>query len=118
MVSDKRSFGNLGEEYAMKLLKSKGYDIIERNFTSKMGEIDIVAKLGESIVFVEVKTRWSKKFGLPEEAVTPWKLVKIRRVAQYFMLTHPHLPQRGRIEVVAIEAVQGKVASARIIKVD
>ena len=118
MVSGKRSYGDLGEDYAVKLLKKKGYTIIERNFTTKLGEIDIIAREGECLVFIEVKTRWSKKFGLPEEAVTPWKLAKIRRVAQYFMLSHSHLPQKARIEVVAIEVEKGIVTSARIIKVD
>lgn len=118
MKRNKRSFGDLGEDYAVKLLKREGYQIIERNFTSKLGEIDIVARVGDSLIFVEVKTRWSKKFGLPEEAVTPWKLAKIRRVAQYFFISHPHLPQKGHIEVVAIEVEEGKVTSAKIIKVD
>ena len=77
MMRDKRSFGDLGEDYAVKLLKKVGYQIIERNFSTKLGEIDIVTRVGDSLIFVEVKTRWSKKYGLPEEAVTPWKLVKI-----------------------------------------
>lgn len=118
MVSGKRSYGDLGEDYAVKLLKKKGYTIIERNFRTKFGEIDIITREGEYLVFIEVKTRWSKKFGLPEEAVTFWKLAKIRRVAQYYLITHPNLPQKARIEVVAIEAARGKVASSRIIKVD
>ena len=113
-----RSFGEQGEEYAVELLKKKGYKIIERNFRTKFGEVDIVARLGDRLVFVEVKTRWSKKFGLPEEAVTPRKLAKIRRVAQYFLLSHPRLPQKAQIEVVAIEVNKGKVTSAKIIKVD
>lgn len=117
-MSSKRGFGDLGENYAVRLLEKKGYKIIERNFKTKLGEIDIVAMLGDSLIFVEVKTRWSKKFGLPEEAVTPWKLAKIRRVAQYYFITHSRLPQKGQIEVVAIEVEEGKVISAKIIKVD
>ena len=118
MIKSKRSFGDLGEDYAVRLLEKKGYKIIERNFKTKLGEIDIVARVDDSLIFVEVKTRWSKKFGLPEEAVTPWKLAKIRRVAQYFFISHPRLPQKGQIEVVAIEVEDGKVNSAKIIKVD
>ena len=108
----------MGEDYAVKLLKKEGYQIIKRNFTTKLGEIDIVTRVGNSLIFVEVKTRWSKKYGAPEEAVTPWKLAKIRRVAQYFLISHPHLPQKATIEVVAIEVEGGKVTSAKIIKVD
>lgn len=118
VIRSKRSFGDLGEDYAARLLKKKGYKIIERNFRTKLGEIDIVTRVGDSLIFVEVKTRWSKKYGLPEEAVTPWKLAKIRRVAQYFFISHPRLPQKGQIEVVAIEVEKGKVISAKIIKVD
>lgn len=117
-MKSKRSFGDLGEDYAVKLLKKKGYTILNRNFTTKLGEIDIVARVGDSLKFIEVKTRWSKKFGLPEEAVTPWKMAKIRRVAQYYFISHSRLPQKGQIEVVAIEVEEGKVTSAKIIKVD
>lgn len=113
-----RYYGNLGENYAYNLLRSHGYKILQRNFRSKTGEIDIVAIEGDTLVFVEVKTRWSKKFGLPEEAVTKRKLYRIRKTGEYFSLTHPTLPKKLRIEVVAIEVVNGKVSSARIIKAD
>jgi len=118
VVSDKRSYGDLGEDYAVKLLKKKGYTVIERNFRTKFGEIDIIAKEGESLVFVEVKTRWSKKFGLPEEAVTDKKLYRIKRVGEYYLLTHPASPKKLRIEVVAIQSENGKVTSCRLIHVD
>ncbi|MBU1850225.1 MAG: YraN family protein, partial [Nanoarchaeota archaeon] len=48
-----------------------------RNFKKRYGEIDIIAQSGSTLVFIEVKTRWSRKFGLPEEAVTPWKLKSV-----------------------------------------
>lgn len=117
-MSNRRRFGQLGEDYAVKLLKRKGYKILERNFRAKFGEIDIVAKDGDTLVFVEVKTRWSKKFGLPEEAVTPKKLSKIKRTGEYYSLTHPTLPKKLRIDVVALEVEGGRVTSAKIIKVD
>ena len=119
----KRGYGESGEEYALTLLKNNGYQIIERNFRSKIGEIDIIAidpSTGSgpdgTLVFVEVKTRWSAKFGKPEEAVTPRKLSKIKRIGEYYLLTHPNLPKKLRIDVVAIEVEGGNVKSARIIK--
>lgn len=113
----KRGYGELGEEYAHNLLKKSGYQVIQRNFRCKIGEIDIIAKDKGTLVFVEVKTRWSRKFGKPEEAVTPRKLNKIKRIGEYYLLTHPNLPKKLRIDVVAIEVEGGNVKSARIIKV-
>ncbi len=113
-----RKFGLVGEEIARKLLVKKGYRIINKNFRSKFGEIDMIALDGETLVFVEVKTRWSKKFGNPEEAVTPWKLAKIKKTAEYFCLLNPKSPKKMRIEVVAIEIENGRIISTKIIKVD
>lgn len=115
-MKGKRGYGEIGEEYAYRLLKNNGYQVIQRNFRSKIGEIDIIALQSGTLVFVEVKTRWSRKFGKPEEAVTPRKLNKIKRIGEYYLLTHPNLPKKLRIDVVAIEVNGGKVMSARIIK--
>ena len=122
---DTRHFGEMGEEFAVKLLKKKGYKILERNFQTRLGEIDIVAidpSTGSgpdgTLVFVEVKTRWSEKFGKPEEAVTPKKLSKIKRTGEYYSLTHSTAPKKLRIDVVALEVEGGRVTSAKIIRVD
>lgn len=108
--------GRLGEDAAVKLLQKEGYKILDRNFRSRMGEIDIVARDGSTLVFVEVKTRWSKRFGYPEEAVTPRKLWAIGRTGEYYKLTRPNTPDLLRIDVVAVEVEGNKVVSARIIK--
>lgn len=118
MGKDKRKFGQLGEDYAVKLLRKNGYKILERNYHTKVGEIDIVAAENDTLIFVEVKTRWSRKFGKPEEAVTPTKLSRIKKAGQYYSLTHPTLPKALRIDVVAIEVEKGTVTSAKIIQVD
>ncbi|MFH0863710.1 MAG: YraN family protein [Candidatus Gottesmanbacteria bacterium] len=102
--------GKKGEEIAAKYLQKTGYQILQRNFKCKLGEIDIIAldpstSSGQSLqtlVFIEVKTRWSKKFGLPEEAVTPWKIRSIVKTGEYFKMLHPQLPDSLRIDVVAI----------------
>ena len=112
-----RYFGELGENYALKLITEYGYKLLQKNFHSRFGEIDIIAIDRDTLVFVEVKTRWSKKFGAPEEAVTPQKLRKIKKVGEYYSLTHPLLPKKLGIDVVAIEVEKGSVTSAKIIKV-
>ena len=77
----------------------------------------MVAQDGDTLIFVEVKTRWSRRYGKPEEAVTEKKLGKIRKTAEYYCLTHPNVPKKLRIDVVAIEVEKGRVKSAKIIKV-
>ena len=116
--SRKNNLGKFAEDFAVNFLQQKGYKIIERNFRSRFGEIDIVACEGSTLVFVEVKARWSKRFGSPEEAVTPNKLWKIKKTGEYFTSLHPELPERQRIDVVAVEIEGSRVLAARIIKVD
>lgn len=110
--------GKLAEDFASKFLTQNGYKIVDRNFRSKFGEIDIIALKDDYLAFFEVKARWSNKFGLPEEAVTPSKLWKIGRTGEYYSQLHPDLSKKLRIEVVALEIEDRKVSSARIIKVD
>ena len=112
-----KRFGNLGEKFAQRLIKAKGYKILTTNFRSKFGEIDIIAQKNDFLVFIEVKTRWSNKYGKPEEAVTSKKLWKIKKTAEYFLLRNPSLPKKLLIEVVAIELTNGKVTSAKVISV-
>ena len=69
MLSPRQQFGDYGEQVAEKVLVKKGYKILERKFRSRMGEIDLIAKDRETLVFVEVKSRLNNKFGRPEEAV-------------------------------------------------
>ena len=81
-----QTLGKIGEQKACKYLKIKGYYILERNFRCKMGEIDIIAKDKNEIVFVEVKTRTSFKYGIPCEAINYCKRKHISRVARYYIL--------------------------------
>ena len=99
----KRFFGDLGENIAKRYLTKKGYKILTSNFLSKHGEIDIIALKADVLCFIEVKARWSNKFGTPEEAVTPLKLSRIKKAVAYFCITHKGLPQKKLIQVVAIE---------------
>lgn len=113
MSGGNRSFGQTGEFLAEGYLVGLGFQIVERNFKCQIGEIDIVAKDGNTLVFIEVKTRTSYSFGLPEEAVTTRKIRKIARVGDYYRSCHLGLPEASRIDVVAVEPTSGKI---RVIK--
>ncbi len=92
-----------GEDIACKYLLNKSYQIVDRNFHSRNGEIDIIAKDKNTLVFVEVKTRISKFYGKPEEAVTKWKLQAIVRCARYYKLLNPNTPELLRVDLIAID---------------
>ncbi len=83
---NKRTIGTKYEETAIKHLKSNGYEIITKNFRCKIGEIDIIAKEGKYLVFIEVKYRTSTKNGYPQEAINTYKMGKIINTAKYYML--------------------------------
>ncbi len=94
--------GYEGEEIAAQYLRSKGYTILERNYHSRYGEIDLIAKTDCCIAFVEVKARTSDKFGMPEASVTPEKLEKIGNTGLLWLQEHPEAPDDWRIDVIAI----------------
>lgn len=81
---NKIALGVSGEKRAAKFLKKHKYKIIEKNFRCALGEVDIIAKQGETLVFIEVKTRSSCAFGRPAEAVDEVKQQKLRRLALYY----------------------------------
>lgn len=91
--------GRLGEDLATAELVRKGYEILERNFGNKFGEIDIIAKDGGTYVFTEVKTKTGSELGEPEEMVGRSKLAKIRHMATIYL---DGVSQPCRIDVVAI----------------
>ena len=101
MTYQKR-IGNKGEQIASEYLSDKGYRIIDRNYHTRYGEIDLVAREGEALVFIEVKTRTNTTFGLPEVSVTPEKLEKIENAILLWLQEHPDYPDDWRIDVIAI----------------
>jgi putative endonuclease len=108
MVNSFQIFGKNNESLAAIYLKRQGYLIIEQNYRTRMGEIDIIAKDNETIAFVEVKSRSSAAFGSPKHAITLQKKRKISKVAlQYLKSTHQsHV--RARFDVVAIFSNSGR----------
>ena len=95
--------GQVGEELAARFLGEQGYEIVERNFRCPAGEIDIVAKEGECLIFVEVRTRRGRALGTPEESVNPRKQRKLIELGQTYLNTRELGEIDWRIDVVAVE---------------
>lgn len=93
----------LGEDLACEFLIKKGYKILERNFRKGYGEIDIIALDKNVLVFIEVKTRSSRKFGTPFEQIAPYKVRALERTALFYKKLHPQLPDSLRIDAIAVE---------------
>jgi putative endonuclease len=94
--------GRWGEDVACNFLESQGYVILERNFRTPFGELDLIACKDDQTVIVEVKTRSSTQMGYPEEALTPLKASHLLQAADEFMADHPDLPQAWRVDLIAI----------------
>src|SRR5436190_4361834 len=97
--------GKWGEETATEYLTQRGYEIIARNMRTPYGEIDIVAKQGDTFIFIEVKTRTSNSMGLPEESITPRKRQHMISAAEYYAAEHEI--DHWQIDVVSIEGKLG-----------
>jgi len=96
------NLGSQGEDIAAKYLQGQGYKILQRNFRSRYGEIDIICSLEHSIIFVEVKTRTNTSFGSPEESVTRTKKHHIHRVALIYLEKYPYPFKEIRFDVIGI----------------
>ena len=94
--------GKYGEDVAIRFLEQKGYKIIERNFSCRQGELDIIARNNEYIVFIEVKTRSNFLYGTPIEAVGKNKQKHIFRVAKYYLHIHRLENHFVRFDVIEV----------------
>ena len=110
-----RLLGIKGEDLATKFLKRKGYRILSRNYKTPLGEIDIIAEDGETLVFVEVKTRTDNSYGLPFEAVNHKKQEKLRKIALYYLKNRLRKDVPSRFDVLSIQAGGGKSEIEHII---
>ena len=102
MPSERSRLGARGEDMAAAHLQGLGYRIVERNVRTRYGEMDIVARDGETIVFVEVRTRRSTSFGTPEESVTPRKRRRLARLALSYIQERELGENAWRVDVIAI----------------
>ena len=98
----RRDTGLLGEKLARDFLKKGGYEILDTNYRTPDGEVDIIARHKDTLVFIEVRTKKSLTFGIPEESITDTKMEKLRLVAEHYRQTHQDLPAAWRIDVVAV----------------
>ncbi len=98
----KKETGNLGENIAEHYLKQKGYIILDKNFGCRQGEIDIIAKDRKEIVFIEVKTRTSSKYGAPSEAVNKIKQKHMLKSIKYYLYIKNLAEEFIRIDVIEI----------------
>ena len=103
----RRHTGESGESIAVKFLKKNGYKIIERNYRCNLGEIDIIARDGRVLAFIEVKARRTDEFGGPKWAVTSRKQRKISMVALKYLKETEQMEKKARFDVVAIRVLPG-----------
>jgi putative endonuclease len=110
MSDDARQrLGESGEDLACRELRRRGYAIVDRRYRTRRGEIDIVARDGEVIVFVEVKTRIGDRFGAAAFAVTAWKQRRIAQIAADYLARHGLYDHPCRFDVVAIDMASGRL---------
>jgi putative endonuclease len=98
----RRALGTYGERLAARHLAQRGLVVLDRNWRCDAGEIDLVLRDGDVLVVCEVKTRSSVSCGTPQEAVTPAKLARLRRLAACWMTAHDVHPSDVRIDLVAV----------------
>jgi putative endonuclease len=108
MVNSFQIFGKNSESLAVVYLKRQGYRILEQNYRTRIGEIDIIARDNETIAFVEVKSRSSAAFGNPKYAVTFQKQRKISKVALQYLKSTRQSHVRARFDVVSIFSNSGQ----------
>ncbi|HTX80156.1 MAG TPA: YraN family protein [Longilinea sp.] len=101
-MTNRQQIGRWGEQCAAEFLVGKGYQLVARNARTPFGEIDLIFRSDGQIVFVEVKTRTSLAYGLPEEAVDRRKGEHILKAADAYLQEHPELDDDWRVDVIAI----------------
>lgn len=100
-----RKTGNVGEDYATDYLQKKGYTMLQRNYSSRFGEIDIIASKDKTLCFIEVKAKTGDEYGTPEEMITKRKIKQIHKMAHMFLLKNKTFADKFnnyRIDVIAI----------------
>lgn len=103
MLNEQQRFGQKGESLAVRHLKDQGYEILAQNYRTKVGEIDIVAREGGALVFVEVKARKSDKYGDPKWAITKAKQRKISMAALYYLKASGQTKVKARFDVLTLK---------------
>ena len=97
-----QELGHWGENVAANFLVKAGYEILEQNFRTREGEIDLIVKKDAELVFVEVKTRKNTEFSLPEDAINDEKLDHLEIAAAYYLEKHPEYDENWRLDVITV----------------
>lgn len=108
MTSYRQKFGTWGEQIAAAYLKMRGFSIQDRNVRTPYGEIDLVAQKADLLVFIEVKTRTSAQFGMPEDAINPKKREHLVACAEHYLQQQADFSGDWRIDVIAIRGKPGQ----------
>jgi len=109
-----RRFGDFGERVAAHHLEAKGYTVLERNWSVKEGEIDLIVQKGDDLVFVEVRSRQGNAYGSPEESIVGRKATRVLAAVDAYMQSHPEAPPFQRVDLVTLELD----AKGRVIRVE
>jgi putative endonuclease len=116
-VTSRRALGDFGERVAAAHLEAKGYRILATKFRCRDGEVDIIAQDGETVAFVEVKTRRGNAMGTALEAIDARKAECLLLAAEAYVVQHPELPEGQRIDLIAVDLDRsGKVLSVQHIE--
>jgi putative endonuclease len=114
---DRKKIGETGEKIACDYLKKNGYRIIETNYRTRFGEIDIVCRKKDTLVFFEVRSKTSLTFGIPEESITQTKSRHLAAAAYHYLQHHKNLPENWRYDFMAIEMdASGKPTRINVIE--
>jgi putative endonuclease len=108
-MNRRQKIGKSGEAAALRFLKKNGYKILEQNYRTQLGEIDIIARERQTIVFIEVKTRRSLEYGSPKLAVTPKKQRNMSMTALYYLKSNDQSHASARFDVVTVLTRGGQV---------
>ena len=112
MTTSKKQLGNQGEELAKKYLEKNKYKILAKNFRTRFGELDFVARHKKQLVFIEVKTKSNHNFGLPEEEFTWHKKQKMRRAIQSWLWANKIADDDWRVDLIALDYTDNPLPSA------
>ncbi len=112
----RRLIGEKGERLARQALRRSGYRVVAKNWRCPLGELDVVALEGGTLVFIEVRTRSTREFGPPAESVTPKKQAKVRRLAEYYLMEESNPDIGVRFDVVAVDFTRPKNERIEIIR--
>ena len=112
----RRALGRRGEDLAAGYLAELGFEILGRNVRTRYGELDIVARERETLVFVEVRARRDDRLGSPEESVDARKQAKLVALAEAYLATLPEPPAACRIDVVVVEIRAGALQRIELIR--